>query len=56
MEVKKMEQAQYLKIEAEIAKLMAETTKIHAETRWYPWIAGSGGLVAVLGLLLNFWK
>lgn len=43
------------KARAEIAKLVAETSKINSESRWYPFVAGSGVtlvLVAIAKLCL----
>jgi hypothetical protein len=44
------------KIRAEIMKLIAETSKIHAESRWYPLVAGAGFFAASMGASLAFIK
>ena len=56
-----MQQAQYLKIKAEIASLNATTTKLHAETqklntenRWYLLVVGSGATLAIVAFARLF--
>jgi len=56
-----MQQAQYLKIEAEIATLNATTMKLHAETqkintenRWYLLVVGSGATLAIVAFARLF--
>ncbi|HTQ37212.1 MAG TPA: hypothetical protein VMH77_09265 [Steroidobacteraceae bacterium] len=48
-----MDQAQLAKIHAEIGKLIAESARINAEARWYPLIAGSGGVLGIIVLAVK---
>lgn len=56
-----MKAAELEQIHANIGKLMAETMKLNAEglkmrreSAWYPFVAGAGLVVALVGLLKLF--